>query len=264
MPRYGGIHSDDSQPHSTYRSARRSQDGDSPAFILNPHQAGRALRCEATLRNVRAPAAGAEDPNLPLRLCYRLLDLNLARPRRSRSAGEVDRLQSSSSELGAWFHETPEQGDASVLARTYESHVVFGQDFSYSGYTAQSSGEVFMERHVTMRRALVVLAVTICSMPTAIRVSAQGCEPIRFTAPVSLGGAGQAYQQGHEWELTLAYRRLVSNEFFVGTRESPASGPFGQPPVFNINTFVADVAYAINDRYRVSVSLPVQTGTISH
>ena len=121
-----------------------------------------------------------------------------------------------------------------------------------------------MERHVTMRRALVVLAVTICSMPTAIRVSAQGCEPIRFTAPVSLGGAGQAYQRGHDWELTLAYRRLVSNEFFVGTRESPASGPFGQPPVFNINTFVADVAYAINDRYRVSVSLPVQTGTISH
>src|SRR4051812_10567192 len=71
--------------------------------------------------------------------------------------------------------------------------------------------------------------------------AAQGCEPIRFSTPVNLGGEGRAYQRAHEWELTLAYRRLASNEFFVGTEEKPALGPGGQAPVFRIHTFVADM-----------------------
>ena len=107
--------------------------------------------------------------------------------------------------------------------------------------------------------AAISLAIIAAPSPAA----AQGCEPIRFTAPVNLGGQGEAYQPGHEWQLTLAYRRLTSNEFFVGTRQNPALGPGGQAPVFKIHTVVADIAYAINDRYRVRLSVPMSTGSVT-
>jgi hypothetical protein len=109
--------------------------------------------------------------------------------------------------------------------------------------------------------AVLLLAVT--HTLAASRATAQGCEPIRFTTPVSLGGQGQAYQPAREWQLTLAYRRLVSNEWFIGTEESSSRAPGGKPPVFVIHTFVADVAYAIDDRYRVRLSVPVSTGSLS-
>ena len=91
----------------------------------------------------------------------------------------------------------------------------------------------------------------------------QGCEPIRFTTPVNLGGEGLYYQPKNEWQLTLAYRRLVSSDWFVGTRENSALAPGGKSPVFRINTGIADVAYAISDRYRVRVSVPFSSGSLS-
>jgi len=78
---------------------------------------------------------------------------------------------------------------------------------------------------------------------------------------VRLGGQGEAYQRGGEWQLTLGYRRLVSNQFFVGTKENSAAGPGGEAPVFKIHTFVADAAYAFRDRYRVRLSVPVSIGS---
>ena len=78
---------------------------------------------------------------------------------------------------------------------------------------------------------------------------------------MSLGGQGEAYQRGGEWQATLGYRRLLSNEFFVGKTENSAAGPGGEAPVFEIHTLVADVAYAFRDRYRVRVSVPVTTGS---
>ena len=97
----------------------------------------------------------------------------------------------------------------------------------------------------------------------ATHAGAQGCEPIRFTTPVSLGGQGQAYQPAREWQVTLAYRRLYSNEWFVGSEEKSALAPGGESPVFHIHTFIADVAYAPNDRYRVRLSVPLSTGSFS-
>lgn len=91
----------------------------------------------------------------------------------------------------------------------------------------------------------------------------QGCEPIRFTTPVSLGGDGQSYQPEGEWQMTFAYRRLVSNEWFVGKSENSALAPGGKSPVFRIHTVVADVAYSISDRYRVRVSVPFSSGSLS-
>jgi hypothetical protein len=93
--------------------------------------------------------------------------------------------------------------------------------------------------------------------------TAQGCEPIRFTTPVNLGGEGQAYQSANSWQFTLAYRRLFSDEYFVGTKENSALGPGGQSPVIKIHTFVADVAYSIDDRFRVRLSVPFSTGSVS-
>ena len=114
-----------------------------------------------------------------------------------------------------------------------------------------------MRVHLSTRLATPLWAAVVMPAVAASRVEAQGCEPIRFITPISLGGAGRAYQPAREWQLTLAYRRLVSKDWFVGTedRTSPTT------PTFVINTLVADVAYAINDRYRVRLSVPVSRGS---
>ena len=120
-----------------------------------------------------------------------------------------------------------------------------------------------MARHV-VRRVGVRLFCAIGILAAASGdAGGQGCEPIRFTTPVNLGGEGQAYQPGKEWQLTLAYRRLVSREWFVGTSENSSLAPGGKAPVFRIHTVVADVAYAFNDRYRVSLSVPLSSGSLS-
>ncbi len=110
----------------------------------------------------------------------------------------------------------------------------------------------------------VALAFTIAAVGLAPAGAAgQGCEPIRFTTPVNLGGVGQAYQQsGREWQVTLAYRRLASDEFFVGTEENASGAPGGRSPEFKIHTVVADVAYAFNDQYRLRLSVPFSTGSL--
>jgi hypothetical protein len=92
---------------------------------------------------------------------------------------------------------------------------------------------------------------------------AQGCTPIRFTTPIDLGGEGQAYQRANQWQLTLAYRRLTSNQFFVGTSQDPTKGPGGQPPVFSIHTLVGDVSYSPTDRLQLNVSLPFSTASLT-
>jgi hypothetical protein len=118
-----------------------------------------------------------------------------------------------------------------------------------------------MDWHFGTRRALTLGAAIVAQTLIASSSPAQGCEPIRFTTPVNLGGQGEAYQRGGEWQLTVAYRRLVSTEFFVGTQENSAQGPGGESPIFRIHTFVADAAYAFRDRYRLRLSVPVSTGS---
>ena len=118
-----------------------------------------------------------------------------------------------------------------------------------------------------MRPSSLHLAIAIgagagaTALPTAL--SAQGCEPIRFTTPVSLGGEGEAYQPSREWRVTLAYRRLISNQWFIGTEESGSLAPGGVPPEFRVHTVVADVAYSFSDRFRARVSVPFSTGSFS-
>jgi hypothetical protein len=109
----------------------------------------------------------------------------------------------------------------------------------------------------------LLATVAIVSIAPVEKLRAQGCEPIRFTTPVNLGGKGEAYQREQQWRVTLAYRGLRSNEWFIGSTESSARGPGGKSPVFNINTFVGDVAYAPTDRFLLHLSVPVLTGSVS-
>ena len=120
-----------------------------------------------------------------------------------------------------------------------------------------------MRTHRTAIALPFAAGLLVTGLALTSRLSAQGCEPIRFTTPVSLGGEGETYQASRQWRLTLAYRRLFSNEFFVGTSEDPAKGPGGLSPVFRINTLVANVAYAVNDRVRVSLSVPYSSGSFT-
>lgn len=94
-------------------------------------------------------------------------------------------------------------------------------------------------------------------------VSAQGCEPIRFVVPISLGGEGQTYQPGREWRATLAYRSLLSNDWFIGTEERDAAAPGGSSPVFEIHTALLDLAYGFNNRVRARISVPFSRGVLT-
>ncbi|MEO5824331.1 MAG: hypothetical protein ABIR59_00405 [Gemmatimonadales bacterium] len=117
----------------------------------------------------------------------------------------------------------------------------------------------------TVRRIHLVAAfVTLGAVAHPSRqILAQGCEPIRFTTPIDLGGGGQAYQGAHQWRFTLAYRRLHSSDWYIGTERNNSLAPGGQSPVFNINTFIGDVSYAPTDRLRLRVSVPYSTSSFS-
>ena len=110
-------------------------------------------------------------------------------------------------------------------------------------------------------RATIAATFAAGSIVMGTRAFAQGCEPIRFATPVSLGGGGEAYQRKNEWRVTLGYRRLYSNEWFVGTESSSALGPGGPAPVLNINTVITEISYAPNERVQLHVGIPYSHGT---
>ena len=102
-----------------------------------------------------------------------------------------------------------------------------------------------------------------CIVASSEALAAQGCEPIRFMTPIDLGGAGQAYQQARKWRITMAVRSLHANQFIVGTTDTPTAGPNGEPSVIDIQTAIVDVAYSINSRYRLRVSVPFSSGRLT-
>jgi len=116
---------------------------------------------------------------------------------------------------------------------------------------------------LALQRVALAFTITTAVGLAPAGAAGQGCEPIRFTTPVNLGGIGQAYaQSGGQWQLGLSYRHLSSDEFFVGSESSPKKGPGGQPPEFKIHTFVADVGYAFNDQFRLRLAVPFSAGQL--
>lgn len=119
-----------------------------------------------------------------------------------------------------------------------------------------------MRAFVDCRAVVATLGILGLSL-IGSRVAAQGCEPIRFVVPISLGGEGETYQPSREWRMTLAYRRLLSDQWFIGTERNDARAPGGSAPVFEIHTGLLDVAYGFNDRIRARVSIPFSRGSLS-
>ena len=120
-----------------------------------------------------------------------------------------------------------------------------------------------MRYRVSRCCSLIVTALSVGGAVLPAPIVAQGCEPIRFSTPLSLGGEGEVYQRGREWQLTLAYRRLTSNQWFIGSEDKSSLAPGGQSPVYEMHTLVANVGYSINERFRVHLSVPVSTASLS-
>ena len=133
----------------------------------------------------------------------------------------------------------------------------------HSAFSQNHDSEMPMTYRIRVRWTFVVIAVSLGQLTLPPALAAQGCEPIRFSTPVSLGADGQAYQRAREWQLTVAYRRLTSNEWFVGSEDKSSLAPGGESPVYKMHSVVADVAYSINERFRVHLSVPVSTASLS-
>src|SRR5262245_45061445 len=118
-----------------------------------------------------------------------------------------------------------------------------------------------MQRNVSTTTASAALTAALVLAVIPKQPAGQGCEPLRFTTPVSLGGQGQAYHPANEWQLTLAYRRLVSNQWFVDATDQSTRAPGGQSPVVKIHSILAEVAYSFSDRYNLRLSIPLSTGS---
>lgn len=120
-----------------------------------------------------------------------------------------------------------------------------------------------MMPRISSRSVILVLATTTGAIASPRIGSAQGCEPIRFTKPIDLGGEGKPLQRAREWELSLYYRRLSSKEFFVGSDENAQAAPGGTSPIFMIHTFLASAGYSLSDRVHVQASIPFSSGTLT-
>jgi hypothetical protein len=81
--------------------------------------------------------------------------------------------------------------------------------------------------------------------------------------PVSLGAQGEAYERKHEWRVTLGYRRLTADEWFVGTEDRSDLAPFGVSPIIKQHTVVAGISFAVSNQLSLRVSVPFSTGTLA-
>jgi hypothetical protein len=91
--------------------------------------------------------------------------------------------------------------------------------------------------------------------------------PFRLTS--SLGVQGNSFLHAHQFELTADYRWLRSRDgdFFVGTARTPPppalQPPGGQGMRIDVYTVSLGLTYAVTNRLRVGVAVPVQTGRLS-
>src|SRR5574338_47468 len=85
---------------------------------------------------------------------------------------------------------------------------------------------------------------------------AQGCMPLRFTSP-NLGGQATSFLRPHEWQVGFDFRRVATHRFFVGTQETEAAAPGGQPLRINLNSVNLSAAYGLTERTSVTLAVPM-------
>jgi hypothetical protein len=91
--------------------------------------------------------------------------------------------------------------------------------------------------------------------------------PFRLTS--SLGVQRNSLLLAHQWELSADYRWLRSRDgdFFVGTARTPPppalQPPGGQGMRIDVHSISLGLTYAVTDRLRIGMAVPVQTGRLS-
>ena len=119
----------------------------------------------------------------------------------------------------------------------------------------------------------IVLMTTLTCLSMLLldqNVWAQGCIVARQSTPlVGLQCEGTATSGSHDsgflgpgrWQLTIGFRKQRSHRHFVGTEEQTQRALQGTEVVNN--TYLYDVAltYAINKRFNITASVPIQRST---
>lgn len=104
-----------------------------------------------------------------------------------------------------------------------------------------------------LRACLILLAAA-----TAQSAVASGCIVARPTAQLSIGMDNIHQGYGGQWEYTVAYRYLFSDRHFRGGEEEPHRQAEGSDVRNSVHTFDHSLTYWYDERWRFSVSLPVQ------
>ena len=79
--------------------------------------------------------------------------------------------------------------------------------------------------------------------------------PARHMSP-SLGTRDISYLNAGQWEMTLSYRFLHSENIYIGTDVQPQISAAGVEPRFDVNSFDLSFRYGITQRFSATVTVP--------
>lgn len=71
------------------------------------------------------------------------------------------------------------------------------------------------------------------------------------------------YLKPGQWQISLDYRRLTANQWFVGSDVREDKAPFGEPLFLNINSIDLSTFYGVSNRLSLELTLPFSDGTHS-
>ncbi len=109
------------------------------------------------------------------------------------------------------------------------------------------------------RRGIVVMGLALLSVSSA---HAQGCIVARTSQPVGREERG-GYLSSGQWELTLGYRYLYSNHFYIGSTEQSqiVDAHDGDAVANRIHLFNLEVSYQVSPRWSLGANVPYLSAT---
>ncbi|PYP15569.1 MAG: hypothetical protein DMD52_09850 [Gemmatimonadetes bacterium] len=80
-----------------------------------------------------------------------------------------------------------------------------------------------------------------------------------------MGGQGESFQylKRHGWQLSVGYRRLAADDWFVGAQSRPDLAPGGEPLNFAIHTVDLTAMFAVTERFNLALTVPFISGRFS-
>src|SRR5438105_1148991 len=100
-----------------------------------------------------------------------------------------------------------------------------------------------------------VVIPCLASVLLTTATAGQGCMPMRVASPV-LGRQGDVYLSAGTWQYGLAFRGYTSNQLIIGNQVRNDLAPQGQPTVVTSRTLNVSVAYALSDRFALTLNVP--------